>query len=100
MRSKNYREENSEPGRYNEEALDYKLGIREQPGSQAAVSAHLITRQLCANKRHVARFASTAAERTLLPFAAAAPTTVSIGSNSARRVAFSSQFTNWNIRME
>ena len=31
MRRKIYREENSEPGRYNEEALDYKLGIREQP---------------------------------------------------------------------
>jgi hypothetical protein len=35
MRRKIYREENSEPGRYNEEALDYKPGIREQPGSQA-----------------------------------------------------------------
>jgi len=31
MRRKIYREENSEPGRYNEEALDYKPGIREQP---------------------------------------------------------------------
>ena len=37
MRSKNYREENSEPGRYNEEALDYKLGIREQPPDKAAI---------------------------------------------------------------
>jgi hypothetical protein len=31
MRRKIYREENSEPGRYNEEARDYKPGIREQP---------------------------------------------------------------------
>jgi|GEM_PF-4475198 len=35
MRRKTYREENSEPGRYNEKALDYKPGIREQPGSNA-----------------------------------------------------------------
>ena len=37
MRRKIYREENSEPGRYNEEALDYKPGIREQPPDIAAV---------------------------------------------------------------
>ena len=37
MRRKIYREENSEPGRYNEEALDYKPGIREHPPDNAAV---------------------------------------------------------------
>ena len=37
MRRKIYREENSEPGRYNEEALDYKPGIREHPPDKAAV---------------------------------------------------------------
>ena len=37
MRRKIYREENSEPGRYNEEALDYKPGIREHPPDKVAV---------------------------------------------------------------